>query len=157
MHVLRSLSALALAGAALLLLPSAFAPDATAQEPAAGQEEESPLAQRMEVMDKGMKALRRSVGDAAKTADNLTLVRGMKAAALESLPLCPEPFTPMDATQKEVWRIGFERRMLAVADGLLLLEQALIEGRLEDAKKQYEAMGKLKKEGHDSYIPPEEE
>lgn len=157
MHALRSLSALAVAGAALLLLPSAFAPDAPLQEPAAGHEDESPLAQRMETIDKGMKALRRSVADPAKTADNLTLVRGMKTAALESLPMCPEPFTPMDATQKEVWRIGFERRMLAVADGILQLEQALVENRLEDAKKQYEAMGKLKKDGHDTYIPPEEE
>ena len=154
----RFLTVLAVAGAGMLTLPAASSAWRPAQEPAAGQDpEESPLAQQMETIDRGMKALRRSVTDAAKAADNAAMVRGMKDAALAALPLCPEPLKPAaDDKEKALWRIGFERRILALADGLLTLEQALVEGRLEDAKKQHEALGKLKKEGHDVYVPDEE-
>lgn len=111
----------------------------------------------MEKLDRGMKGLRRSVIDPAKAADNITLVRGMKDATLAALPLCPEPFKPLNDIEKVVWRIAFERKMLQTADGLLQLEQALVEGRFEDAKKQHEALMGMKKEAHDAFIPPEEE
>ncbi len=158
MHPQRSLLALAVAGAAVLILPAALPSFGPRQEPGEKhKEDETPLEKQMERIDRGMKTLRRSVTDPAKTADNVVLVRGMEEAALLAVPLCPDPFTPMDETQKTVWRIGFERRILAVADGLLQLEQALVENRLEDAKKQHEALMKLKKDGHNTYIPPEEE
>lgn len=153
----RTLAALALAGVGLLLLPSATATWARPQEPAAEHEKSSPLEEQMEVIDHGMKGLRRSVADPAKAAANITTVRGMKEAALAALPLCPEPFTPMSDTEKTVWRIGFERKMLQVADGLLQLEQALVEGRFDEAKKQHEALMGIKKEGHKAYVPPEED
>jgi len=141
----------------MLLLPSAVSAWNRPQEPAAGAEKESPLEEKMEVLDRGMKGLRRSVVDPAKASDNLAVVRGMKDAALAALPLCPEPFTPMNDVEKVVWRIGFERKILETADGLLQLEQALVEGRFEDAKKQHEALMAMKKAGHNAYVPPEEE
>ncbi len=150
-----SLLALAIAGCALLVLPTTLV---SRQEPAGDEhEEESPLAQHMEKVDKGMKALRRTVADPAKAAENIVLARGMKDTVLAALPLTPQPFQPLDATQTVLWRIGFERKLLGVADALLQLEQALVEGRFEDAKKGYETLTKLKKEGHDTYVPPEEE
>jgi hypothetical protein len=150
-----SLLALAIAGCAFLILPPALA---SRQEPGGGEhEEESPLVQQMEKVDKGMKVLRRAVADPAKAAENIALVQSMKDAVLAALPLTPQPFMPLDATQTALWRIGFERKMLGVADTLLQLEQALVEGRFEDAKKGYESLTKLKKEGHDTYVPPEEE
>lgn len=154
---LRTFTVLAVAGAGLILLPSAVSAWSRPQEPAAGAEQESPLEEKMEVLDRGMKGLRRSVADPAKAVDNLAVVRGMKDAALAALPHCPEPFTPMSDTEKVVWRINFERKLLGTADALLQLEQALVEGRFEDAKKQHEALMGMKKEAHNAYIPPEEE
>jgi hypothetical protein len=154
---LRTLTVLAVAGAGLLVLPSAVSSWARPQEPAADHEKESPLEEQMEKLDRGMKSLRRSVADPAKAADNIVLVRGMKDAAVAGLPLCPEPFKPMSDTEKVLWRIGFERKLLQTADGLLVLEQALVEGRFEDAKKQHEALMGMKKEAHNAYVPPEEE
>lgn len=155
------LAAAALAGAAALLLPFARGAAAPAQEPGSGHEtgheEDSPLVQAMERVDKGMKALRRSVADPAKAEANAELARGMKEAALTALPLCPEPFTPLEGVARVAWRIDFERRILAVADTLLQLELAFVESRLEDAKKLHEGLAKLKKDGHDLYVPPEEE
>lgn len=153
----RILPVLAVAGAGAFLLPSAVPPRPLPQEPGAQHEESTPLEEQMEIIDHGMKGLRRSVTDPAKAAANLTTVRGMKDAALAALPLCPEPFTPLSDTEKVVWRIGFERKLLQVADGLLQLEQALVEARFDDAKKQHEALMAMKKEGHKTYVPPEED
>jgi len=152
----RTLTALAVAGAGLLLLPSAAA-WVRPQEPAAGEEASTPLEDQMEIIDRGMKSLRRGVIDPAKAAANITMVRGMKDAALAALPLCPKPFQPLSEKDGALWRIGFERKLLQVADGLLQLEQALVEGRFDEAKKQHEALMALKKEGHKAYVPPEEE
>ena len=153
----RILTVLAVAGAGLLFLPSATRTQLAAQEPAAEHEASTPLEDQMEIIDHGMKGLRRSVTDPAKAAANITTVRGMKDAALAALPLCPDPFAPLSDTEKVVWRIGYERKLLEVADGLLQMEQALVEGRFEDAKKQHEALMAMKKEGHKAYVPPEEE
>lgn len=135
-----------------------------AQEPARGQEpagehaeEGGPLHDAMETLDRGMKGMRRTITEVEKTAENLERVRGMQAAALTSVSLCPEPFVPMSDAEKVVWRIGYERKMIAVLDGLLQLELALVEGRHEYAKGIYSQLTGLKKEGHDTYTPPEEE
>lgn len=153
----RILPVLAVAGACAFFLPSAVPARSVAQEPGAQHEESTPLEDQMEIIDRGMKGLRRSVTDPAKAAANITTVRGMKDATLAALPLCPEPFTPLSDNEKVVWRIGFERKLLQVADGLLQLEQALVEGRFDEAKKQHEALMGMKKEGHKAYVPPEDE
>ncbi len=131
--------------------------DAVPQEPAAEHQLDSPLETAMETIDRGMKALRRSVDSPEKAADNLTRLRDMQVAALTARGLCPEPFTPLSDVEKVVWRIGFERKMLAVTDRLLQVEQAIVEARFADAKALYSELTALKKEGHDTYVPPEED
>lgn len=120
-------------------------------------EEGGPLHDAMETLDRGMKGMRRTITDPEKTAENLERLREMQAAALLSVGHCPDPFTPMSETDKRVWRIGFERKMLAVTDGLLQIELALVEGRHDEAREFYSQLTGLKKEGHDTYTPPEEE
>ena len=143
---------------------------ASAQEPAARQEpgqrqeprgehteEGGPLHDAMEALDRGMKGMRRSITDPEKVGENLDRVRGMQTAAITAWGLTPETFTPMSETEQVIWRIGYQRKMLAVTDGLLQLEQALVEGKLEAAREIYSQLTGLKKEGHDVYTPPEEE
>lgn len=161
--------------AAMALAAVAWIPFDSAQEPGRGQEparrqepgaergehaehgEEGPLHDAMESLNRGMRSLRRSVGDPEKAAENLELLRGMQKSALEALPLCPEPFQPLSDLEQRAWRIGYERKILAVADGLLQLELAIAEGRFDAAKEIYSHLGGLKKEGHDTYVPEEEE
>lgn len=146
----------AVAACAVVSLPFAFA----SQEPARAQEpgvEEGPLHDAMETLDRGMKAMRRSVTDPEQVAANVERVRGMQAAAVSSFGLCPQPFAPMTDAEQTAWRIGFDRKVLAVADGLLQLELALVEGRLEEAKEIHSQLTGLKKDGHDGYTQPEEE
>jgi len=160
------------------LLPAAVAASAiawfpftdSAQEPSRGQEparqqephgehaeDEGPLHDAMETLDRGMKGMRRTITDPEKTAENMERLHGMQAAALTAVSLCPEPFNPLSDTEKIVWRIGYERKMLTVIDGLLQIELALVEGRHDEAREIYSQLTGLKKEGHDTYTPPEEE
>lgn len=147
--------------AATVLAWSPFSPaaqePAAGQEPAGGPEEEGPLHEPMETLDRGMKAMRRTVQDPAQAAANIARLREMQAAALEALQHCPEPFIPLSETEQVAWRIGYQRKILAVADGLLELELALVEERFEEAREIFSRLLGLKKEGHDTYTPPEEE
>lgn len=163
------MKSLVLFPAAAALAAAAWFPSGPAQEPAvqqepaqrpdsaAAHEEGGPLEEPMETLDRGMKAMRRTVQDPEKAGEHIARLREMQAAALESFRHCPEPFTPLSETEQIVWRIGFERKMLAVADGLLRLEQALVEQDFEAARAIYSEVGGFKKEGHDTYTPPEEE
>jgi hypothetical protein len=158
MHRTIRLALPAAAAAVLAWFPFASAAqEPAAQEPAAGKGEEGPLHEPMEALDRGMKALRRTVQDPQKAAENIVRLREMQAAAVESFAHCPEPFQPLSEQEQVLWRIGYQRKILAVADGLLELELALVEQRFEEGREIYTRLTGLKKEGHDTYTPPEEE
>lgn len=148
--------------ALLLLTPfplSALSqPVSASQEPEEHEEheDEGPLAEAMEDIKHNMRALRKTLGDPEKAEEGMQHATGMRNAALQALPHCPEAPQGLSKAEQVKWRVGFQRKLLAVCDGTLRLELALAEGRQEDAKEIYKDLGGIKKEGHDTYDPDEE-
>jgi len=145
----------------LMLAPftlSAVSPPASVvQEPEHEEhEEEGPLEEAMGQMKDNMRALRKTLGDPEKAADGMKYAEGMRSSALEAMPYCPEAPAGLSKLEQVKWRVDFQRKLLAVADGTLRLELALAEGNQEDAKEIYKALGGIKKEGHNTYDPDEE-
>jgi len=104
-----------------------------------------------------MRGLRKSLGAEDTKAVAMEHAEAIKGLTLEALPHSPPaPEGSSDAEQLQ-WRIGFERKMLAVADTMLQLELALADGDLETAQDLYRAAGGIKKEGHETYDPDDED
>lgn len=114
-------------------------------------EEEGPLHDIMEGMKDHMRALRRQLGEEGDKAEAMRHAETLKDLALQALPHCPAPKDGLSAAEQLAWRVGYERKLLQVADGMLQMQVAIQEGDLEAAKNFYRIAGEKKKEGHDTY------
>lgn len=126
---------------------------APAQDPAApSAAKEEGMHEHMEVLQAGMKEMRRMLGKDEQKAELLALVVKLQLAARACFDLVPEQTTPIeDPSALAEWRIGYVRRMVEVYDSLLQLELAVHKGDAEKAKELYKKLGEQKQSGHDAY------
>jgi hypothetical protein len=131
-----------------------------AQDPAAapGRDAASATAQgedmhhHMELMQAGMKEMRRMLGKNEQKVELLALVTKLQLSARACFDLVPAQATPIDdPSALAEWRIGYVRRMVEVYDALLQLELAVHKGDAEKAKEMYKKLGEHKQSGHDAY------
>ena len=116
-------------------------------------EAETPLEVAMAQLQSGQRKLRKLVAQPDEGGAAQDVVRSMQAAAVEALG---HPPAPHDDGSPIAWRIGFQRQLVALLDQLLVLELALAEGRVDDAKASYATLNEIKKAGHDRYQHEEE-
>jgi len=133
--------------------PAQEPPAAPAQEPAAPSTgEDEGMHQHMEILQAGMKEMRRMLGKDEQKAELLALVLKLQLSARACFDLIPEQTTPIeDPVALAEWRIGYVRRMVEVYDSLLQLELAVHKGDAEKAKELYKKLGEQKQNGHDAY------
>ncbi len=158
----------------LLLMPWALvpvddaresAPDPAPQEPAAEAHEhgdhehddDSPLHEIMEELGDHQKRLRKLLGGEGDRAEMFQVLHEMQTLALKAATLPPEPWEEMSDDDRILWRIAFQRRILDVVDHLLRIERAVVLGEADEARGLYREMISIKKKGHDTFIPPDED
>ncbi len=155
------LTLLALPGLAVLTLavqyarPSSAAPaigDATAAIEADDDEEAGPLHESMEVIQRGMKGIRKMLSKPDQKDAAVKLCQEMQAAALVGFQNPPKPEAELDGDALVEFSADFRKRMLTVCSTLVDLEVALAKGDADSAKTIYRTLGKQKKEGHDAYL-----
>lgn len=127
--------------------------DSAAQDPAApSAAQQEGMHEHMEVLQAGMKEMRRMLGKEEQKAELLTLVVKLQHAARACFDLLPAQTTPIeDPTALAEWRIGYVRRMVEVYDSLLQLELAVHKNDGDLAKELYKKLGEQKQSGHDAY------
>jgi hypothetical protein len=145
----------------LLALPLALAP-AVSQSPDQESEQdehhehEGPLAEAMEHIGSGMRSLRKLMTEEGQAQAAIEIARDLQSNAATALGHPPAPPAGSDGTATALWNIAFRRQILGVLEGMLDLEQALVEGRLDDARSSYAHLNKLKAAGHDRFQIEEE-
>lgn len=138
----------------LIAASGVFAADVPAPAPAGSppaakkKEIETELSQQMDKMSKAFRALRRSVGDAAKNEESLRHVAAIKAAAAASAKLEPYKAGEVPAGDRSGMVSGYRGKMADFAAVVEQLEAALKAGRNDEAAKLVEQMGAMQKEGH---------
>lgn len=180
---LRALGAFAACGAlvaaltSLTALPSALpeaGPEASLEGPAAatqegraggaaeGKQEEGKheeghehgeLHDSMEVLQQGMRRMRKMLSKPEQKADAIKLVREMQGAALTGFHHIPKPEKELEADALFAFEVDFRKRMLTVCSTLIEIEVALQKEDGDAAKTLYRTLGAQKKEGHQTYIP----
>jgi signal transduction protein with GAF and PtsI domain len=127
---------------------------APTQEDAAQEQEEEhgPLHEAMEQLQGGMKSLRKMLNKPEEKEKALELVRKMQGATLIGFQNPPELEEGLEGTAAVERHADFKKRMLSVCSTLVDLEIALEKEDADEAKNLYRALGKQKKEGHDSYL-----
>ena len=119
---------------------------------AAEEEEHDPLHESMEVLQGGMKRLRKMLSKPEQKTDAVKLCGELQAAALVGFNHVPAPEEALEGDALVDFSADFRKRMLAVCITLVDLEVALQKEDKDAAKALYKALGKHKKEGHDTYL-----
>ncbi|MBL6756317.1 MAG: hypothetical protein ISQ11_07900 [Planctomycetes bacterium] len=152
------LTLLALPGLAVLALAaqltdsSVAAPGSHAVVTADDDEEAGPLHESMEVIQKGMKGIRKMLSKPDQKDAAVKLCQEMQAAALVGFQHPPKPEAVLEGDALVDFNADFRKRMLTVCSTLVDLEVALAKGDADAAKTIYRTLGKQKKEGHDAYL-----
>lgn len=137
---------------ALALGALAFPLLSTAPSAAALDDDETELAKQMHVVEDGLRALRRSLRDPATYPDALETVVECQAAALASKGQVPAMAARVPEGERDAFVKGYRKEMIAVVEGFLKLERALLEGQDPDALKEiYGAIKGLEDGGHERY------
>ena len=141
----------------LLQDPSPQEPGQHRQEDGDDDHEEGPLHDIMKNLKHEMRSLRHSLGSEDTKAAALEHAEAIKGLTLKALPHCPPAPEGFSEAEQLKWRVDFERKMLAVADTMLQLELSMADGDLQAAQDLYRTAGGIKKEGHDTYDPEDED
>ncbi|MHC4377794.1 MAG: hypothetical protein ACYS26_14435 [Planctomycetota bacterium] len=155
-------SALLLAAGSLTLagLLSFNHPDATqehgAPEAAPAQEQEAERAPTlhsvMENLADGIDALATGLeAEEPDLAAAAELAAGIRSSVVQSIELAPRMRGTDDALEQLNFRIGFQRRMVAMLDDVLELELALGTGNKDTALAQLEALFAYERPGHQEF------
>lgn len=155
----RSSAALLAAGSLVIAgLLSFNHPDATQERgaPAAAEaqeEERAPtlhsvmenLADGIDALATGLEAEEPDLAAAAERA------AGLRASVIQSIELAPRMRGTDDELEQLNFRIGFQRRMVAMLDDVLELELALGTGNKDTAMTQLEALFAYERPGHQEF------
>ena len=120
------------------------------QEPAQ-EEEVGPLEERMLVLKRGMRALRRGLKDPEKDAASLEIVTEMAAAVGQSKILPPPMIEAIPEEKRDDFLLEYRKSMVSMQIELLKLEMGLLEGDREAAKSSYESLKEMEDAGHERF------
>lgn len=157
LHPMRIAATLAgMTGAAFLVAAASPQPTTEASqegsERAPAAQEENPLHDSMETMQRNLKALRKLMRDPAKKDEAIAAVQEMEGAVLLGLANVPKPVKELAGSALLAHDVDYKRRMATVYTTLLDMELALDKGDDDALKTLYRALGGQKKEGHQIYI-----
>lgn len=113
---------------------------------------EGPLEESMQALQAGAKGLEKAL-EKKEIEKALGLVTDMQKAAHEAKLGTPEKAGEItDAAEKAKFMTGYRLKLIELEHGLLDVESALVEGKVDDAKKALDTKVKpTKKAGHDAY------
>jgi soluble cytochrome b562 len=114
-------------------------------------EEDTPLTQEMEKLNKAIKLVNRGLSDPAKKDENLAKIAEAKAALEKALTMEPAKVKDIPAGEKEKFMTGYKAAMQDSLKALEELRAAIAAGKADEAAKAMEKLNGQKKEAHKNY------
>lgn len=111
-----------------------------------------PVGQAMNIMNRSARQLGEQIGDAAKKEENLRLVNAMQmgCVAAKGQPVPPEITEGLaDEAAKSELAAEYHKELLKSLRLMIDLEQAIMDGKADEAKATLDAIVKLRDHAHD--------
>jgi len=103
----------------------------------------------MKGMNRAMKQLSEQIGDASKKEDNLRLIGDMERSCAQAKNGQPNKIRDMkDEAQRTKAMVDYRKHLIDLMRKQLELEESIMAGNTDAAKKQLEAIGKFAEEQH---------
>ena len=134
--------------AAVYLCPM---PSLRADSHAATTFQTATLAEVMAEMGDLHRSLRRNLKNANSATGAVPTVRRMQRLAASSMMMPPSKSADLPEQERPAFQLAFKREMLGLISGLLDLEEAMMAGKIEEAKEINKTLGKIKSSGHKQF------
>jgi cytochrome c556 len=112
-------------------------------------DDHTPLENQMAAINKNLRQVKRSIGDASKKQENLDRVQKINEAIAESLKL--EPKKTKDQADKAAYTAKYKEQMEALGKTFKELEEAIKADKQDEAKKIFEKLSEQKEKGHKDF------
>jgi hypothetical protein len=109
------------------------------------------LAKQMEVMDSGMKKLRRSLRKAESNKESLETIEKVHAAAVKAKDMTPAMASKIDAGKRAEWVAAYKKDMEATIKTIEQMRDAVKDGKNDEAVKLHATIKKQEDKGHEKY------
>ncbi len=131
------------------------AQDPEAQDPEAQDPEEhepeTELARHMEIVEEGLRNLRRSVRDPEKNADSLVTVIACERAIMACKGEVPSMAAKVPEAERDAFVTAFRVGMVEMLENFLVLEKAILEERNDELRDIYKTLKGLEDPAHERF------
>jgi hypothetical protein len=150
-----SLLGLPLIAAALVAGPftpsRALAQDEKKEDAKEVKDLDTPLAKQMEIMEDGMKKLRRTLRKAESNAESIELIEKVEKAAKASKDLKPAMAEKIPEAQRAKWLEEYKKDMEKTIATLGEMKAAVKENKNDKAQELYKTIKTQEDKGHEKY------
>ena len=109
------------------------------------------LAKQMEIVDSGVKKLRRSLRKAESNKESLETIEKVHAAAVKAKDMTPAMSSKIDAAKRAEWVAAYKKDMEATIKTIEEMRDAVKNGKNDDAVKLHATIKKQEDKGHEKY------
>ena len=129
---------------------------AAAQEDKDAKEKKVPdldteLAKQMEIIDTGMKKLRRSLRKPESNKDSLETIEKVHKAAVKSKDLTPAMAAKVPEAERAKWVENYKKDMAAMIKTVEEMRDAVKDGKNDKALELHQSLKKQEDKGHEKY------
>jgi hypothetical protein len=144
---------LLLLGAALLMGVPGGAAVSRAQDEAKRESKagDTELAKHMEVVEEGMKKLRRSLRKPDTNAESLETLGKIQAATVASKSLTPAKAAKIPEAERQKFVTAYRKDMAKMLNAFIDMEVAVLDGDNAKAMEIHKKMKEIEDEGHKKY------
>ena len=109
------------------------------------------LAKQMEVVDSGMKKLRRSLRKAESNAESLKTIETVHKALVKSKDMTPAMAKKIPEADRAKWVEAYKKDMEATIKSIEEMRAAVKDNKNDEAQKIYATIKKQEDKGHEKY------
>lgn len=149
------MSLLAVPVAAAVLVGRPFASTTVALAADEKKHEDTELAKQMEVIEEGMKKLRRTLRSADSNTESLEWIGKIEKASAKSKDLIPVKAAKIPEAERAKWVESYKKDMDAFIKSLGELKGAVKDGKNDKAQEVYKTLKTHEDKGHEKYTESE--
>ena len=109
------------------------------------------LAKQMEVVDSGIKKLRRSLRKAESNEESLKTIDAVQKALVKSKDLTPAMAAKIPEAERAKWVAAYKKDMEETIKTVEQMRAAVKDGKNDEAQKIYATIKKQEDKGHETY------
>ena len=109
------------------------------------------LAKQMEVIDSGVKKLRRSLRKAEQNKESLETIEKVHAAATKSKDMTPAMAAKIPEAERAKWVENYKKDMDTFIKTVEKMQAAVKDGKNDEALKLHQELKKQEDKGHEKY------